>query len=174
MFQRVLAMTKWCTPGKHYARTCHRITNTHPPQYHCDKHRPHHAQTTTTSSSSLQQQHKPLEIFTHDDHDSNRMTPEQRRGIAILHQDGNSIDDICIKVGCSRPTAYHWMNHYRATGKFDDDLREGRKRKLDELQVDEIVDAATRQPFTTPKGNVCVCVCVCVCESHVNFFHPRT
>ena len=150
-------MTKWCTPGQHEVRKYYRIKNTDPPQYHCDKHRPHHAQQHTQSPSAIsssKQQQQPLEIFTHTEEDTNRMTAEQRRGIVILHQDNNSIEEICMKVGCSKPTAYHWINHYQATGNFDDYLREGRKRKLDELTVDEIVETSLQDHFKTPKGNI--------------------
>jgi transposase len=80
------------------------------------------------------------------------MTAEQRRGIVIFYQDNNSIEEICTKVGCSKPTAYHWINHYRITGNFNDDLREGRKRKLDELTVDEIIETSHQDHFKTPKG----------------------
>ena len=61
-------------------------------------------------------------IFIHNDDDSNRMTDEQRKGIVIMHQEGRSIDYICEKVGCSKPTVYHWINHYKSTNNFDDDL----------------------------------------------------
>jgi transposase len=107
---------------------------------------------TSSESSSPSKSSSRLEIFSHDHEDSNRMTAEQRRGIVILHQDENSIEEICSKVGCSKPTAYHWINHYRATGNFDDDLREGRKRKVDELTVAEIVDISKQDHFKTPKG----------------------
>jgi DNA invertase Pin-like site-specific DNA recombinase len=86
-----------------------------------------------SSTSHEKQKQSPLEIFTHTDEDTNRMTAEQRRGIVIFYQDNNSIDEICMKVGCSKPTVYHWINHYRITGNFYDDLREGRKRKLDDV-----------------------------------------
>ena len=145
-------MTKWCTPGNHEVRKYYRIKNTDPPQYHCDKHRPHHTQQQSQSPSPLSEQQQPLEIFTHTDEDSNRMTAEQRRGIVILYQDNNNIDEICMKVGCSKPTAYHWINHYRITGNFNDDLREGRKRKLDDLTVEEIIETSHQDHFKTPKG----------------------
>jgi transposase len=106
----------------------------------------------THTQISSSEQREPLKIFTHTDADSNRMTAEQRRGIVILHQDNNSIEQICMKVGCSKPTAHHWINHYRITGNFNDDVREGRKRKLDELTVDEIVDISKQDHFKTPKG----------------------
>jgi hypothetical protein len=105
-----------------------------------------------SSSSHQKPQQQPLEIFTHTDEDTNRMTAEQRRGIVILHQDNNTIEQICMKVGCSKPTAYHWINHYRITGNFNDDLREGRKRKLDELTVDEIIETSHQDHFKTPKS----------------------
>ena len=109
-----------------------------------------HNQLSSPTPSKPQQ---PLEIFSHSDEDTNRMTAEQRRGIVILYQDNNSIDEICMKVGCSKPTAYHWINHYRITGNFNDDLREGRKRKLDELTIDEIIETSHQDHFKTPKGN---------------------
>ena len=42
-----------------------------------------------------------------------------------MHQEGRHIDYICEKVGCSKPTVYHWINHYKSTNNFSDDLREG-------------------------------------------------
>jgi hypothetical protein len=38
------------------------------------------------------------------------------------------------------------------TGNFNDDLREGRKRKLDELTVEEIIETSQQDHFKTPKG----------------------
>jgi hypothetical protein len=104
-----------------------------------------------------QKQHKspsisqPLEFLSHREGDTQRLTLRQRDAIITLRQDGQQIDEICAKVGCSKPTVYRWLNHYEATGELYDDLR-GEDRTLDAATVDKIVHLAKDTKFTTPKG----------------------
>jgi DNA invertase Pin-like site-specific DNA recombinase len=85
-------------------------------------------------SSTSQQQHsqeqpKQLEFLSHRDTDTQRMNARQRNAIITLHQNGDSINDICMKVGCAKSTVYYWLNKYNATGEVNDDLREGKTNK---------------------------------------------
>ena len=77
-----------------------------------------------THTQQQQQQHtQQLEFCQHTDDDTQRMTPQQRDAIIVLHQRHESIDDICAAVGCAKSTAYRWINRYEATHALNDDAR---------------------------------------------------
>jgi transposase len=99
-----------------------------------------------------QQQVKQLEFLSHRDSDNQRMNSRQRDAIITLFQNGDSVNEICMKVGCVKSTVYRWLNKYDATHELNDDLREGRKRKIDELTVDEIIETSNQDHFKTPKS----------------------
>jgi transposase len=52
----------------------------------------------------------------------------QRVGIETLHEHGVTIKEIQKEVGCSTPTVYHWLQHYKTDKNFEDDAREGNKK----------------------------------------------
>ena len=62
----------------------------------------------SSSSSSSQQQQQQLEFLSHHDTDTQRMNSRQRDAIITLHQNGDSINEICMKVGCVKSTVYRW------------------------------------------------------------------
>lgn len=144
--------------------------HTHPQQQH--KKQQHQQQ---------QQQHQ-LEFLSHRDTDTQRMNTRQRDAIITLHQNGDSINDICMKVGCVKSTVYRWLNKYNATHELNDDLR-GEQQCLTYDEVNTVIHTAKHNPFITPKGihtythiyigvdthihiNIKTCVsslCMCVC-----------
>jgi transposase len=99
-----------------------------------------------------QQQLKQLEFLSHRDTDTQRMNMRQRNAIITLHQNGDTIDEICMKVGCVKSTVYRWLNKYDTTHELNDDKR-GEQRSLKYDEVDTVIHTAKTTPFTTPKGN---------------------
>ena len=49
------------------------------------------------------------------------------------------------------PTINYWINHYNQHFNLDDEHRSGRPSKLHQDMIDNIVNEANNNPFTTPK-----------------------
>jgi hypothetical protein len=65
-----------------------------------EKNRHTHSQ--PTQQQQQQQQPKQLEFLSHRDTDTQRLNRRQRDAIITLHQNGDSINDVCMKVGCAK------------------------------------------------------------------------
>ena len=49
-------------------------------------------------------------------------------------------------VGCSKSTAYHWVETFKTTGDVVDELGRGRKRKTPEKEGEPIVQSSLHDP----------------------------
>ena len=63
-----------------------------------------------------------------------RLTKEQKEQIVELYKQGVKIEDIMEQVGCSRPTAYTWIN------------KAGLNREIAEDKVQTAIDLYTNNP----------------------------
>lgn len=80
------------------------------------------------------------------------LTHERRLAIIHYHQINMRVSEICLLVGCSPNTAYHWIRHWLDSGTVDDEPRAGRRRRLSSSAAAAITAAATEQPFdSTPR-----------------------
>jgi hypothetical protein len=61
-----------------------------------------HTHSQPTQQQQQQQQPKQLEFLSHRDTDTQRLNRRQRDAIITLHQNGDSINDVCMKVGCAK------------------------------------------------------------------------
>jgi transposase len=68
----------------------------------------------------------------------------------IYHLDGMKKKDIIKKIRTTCKTINRWIKSYNNNKKMIEQKRRGRKRKLSEEQVDEIVDYTKKVKFTTP------------------------
>ena len=68
----------------------------------------------------------------------------------IYHLDGMKKKDIMKKIRTTCKTINRWIKSYNNNKKMLEQKRKGRKRKLSEEQVDEIVNYTKKVKFTTP------------------------
>jgi hypothetical protein len=76
------------------------------------------------------------------------LSPERRWSIITFSKAGYKMEAICMLVGCSDKTVYHWRAVYHATGTVDDLPRSGRPR----VDVPSLRAEAEAHPFSsTPR-----------------------
>ena len=68
----------------------------------------------------------------------------------IYHLDGMKKKDIIKKIRTTCTTINRWIKSYNNNKKMIEQKRRGRKRKLSEEKVNEIVDYTKKVKFTTP------------------------
>lgn len=85
-----------------------------------------------------------------------RRKPHSRRDtldryrIIIYHKLGLTNTQISQLLKCDRKTARRWIQQYENNKNVEEKHRTGRKRKLSEVQVNDIVDYTKKVKFTTP------------------------
>jgi len=75
----------------------------------------------------------------------NRLNPEQKVQILKLYQEGKPIQDILDEVGCSKPTAYAYINQAGLSRSLPEDkIQEAIKRYISDpkVSVNELVKEA--------------------------------
>ena len=81
------------------------------------------------------------------------LEPLQRYGAAVLTQIGFSPKQAAPLLRTSTKSVRKWSEAFEENGDVEDDYREGRPKKLDEDQCDEIVSHALKKPkLSTPKA----------------------
>ena len=81
------------------------------------------------------------------------LEPLQRYGAAVLTQIGFSPKQAAPLLRTSTKSVRKWSEAFEDNGNVEDDYREGRPKKLDEDQCDEIVSHALKKPkLSTPKA----------------------
>ena len=68
----------------------------------------------------------------------------------IYHKDGMKKKDIMKKLKTTCKTINRWINSYNNNKKMIEQKRRGRKRKLSDQQVNDIVNYTKKVKFTTP------------------------
>jgi transposase len=79
------------------------------------------------------------------------LSTEQRWMIICLYKLKRDDAAIAREVACDVRSVRHWISHYQQHGNVEDLGRSGRKRKTSPAQDEEIVSAAKRIKFTTPR-----------------------
>jgi len=93
----------------------------------------------------------PPPLFQHGDILHTHLSTERRWSIVLLHKMKRDEAAIANEVACDVRSVRHWINHYQQYGNVDDLRRSGRKRKTTTEQDEQIVSAAKRIKFTTPR-----------------------
>jgi transposase len=93
----------------------------------------------------------PPPLFEHGDVIHTHLSTERRWMIICLHKLKRDDAAIASEVACDVRSVRHWIRHYQQHGNVDDLRRSGRKRKTTTEQDEQIVEAAKRIKFTTPR-----------------------
>lgn len=71
--------------------------------------------------------------------------------IIVYFYDGQTISEVAVRLRCSRNTVYRWIKSFRRDHMSESIGSRGRKRKLTDDQVTDIVEHVKRVKFTTPR-----------------------
>jgi transposase len=71
--------------------------------------------------------------------------------IIVYFYDGQSIQEISVRLKCSRNTVYRWIKSYKRNDVNELKGNRGRKRKLDNDTCYEIIQHTKKVKFITPR-----------------------